>query len=653
MCGIAGIVNAQSLGAEAQGVLDAMLGELSRRGPERTRSLRSAGSLLGHALLSFGLMHQEQPARSSCGAVTLVYNGEIYNHRELAERFGLDARSEANVVIELYLRFGSDFVRQLNGMFALVILDERYGKLLLARDPLGKKPLYYFKAGREIAFASELKALWKHPSCPAQVDPEALARFCFFQAIPAPRTLVSGVYKLRAGHFVEFDQAGEREVAYFQLKSAASPSSTGRPPDLELEDHLTRAVRRRIQSTNQKLGLALSGGIDSSLVAAITVRELGTNVPSWTVGFSDASFDESAAAASVARHLGIRHHVIQANGQRLADAATELFANLDEPLADPSLIPTSLLCREAKTEVKALLSGDGADEFFLGYLSFQADAALRLVQGAVPAPLLKGAHWLAQHLPPADRNLSARRVLGMLGAALDVPPALGFYAARAPIGLELLDVLTAAEFRGTLSAENALEEVRRFVGAEMLSERDELQRSIICHFLRDVILTKVDRASMLHSLEVRCPFLDVELVNWSMSLPEPAKFRLGSGKLTLRQLARRLLPAGVAQRRKRGFRAPIGKLLRTDLRELLLDALSARNVTKAGFFDARWTVRLIDAHLRGERDHALALWALLGFHLWYEKFSNERAKPNIGRRRALNVLSGSNATSPQIAPGSV
>ncbi|MEM9556302.1 MAG: asparagine synthase (glutamine-hydrolyzing) [Acidobacteriota bacterium] len=637
MCGIAGLSHPPMATADAIALTDTMLASLGHRGPEGASSVHVGDAMIGHAMLAFVVPRSPQPVVSDDGRVGLVFDGQVYNYRAIAREQSLPADTpEGRVVLEAYLRDGVGMLQRLRGMFGLAIVDTRDRSLLLARDPLGRKPLYYLWDGESVAFASELKALKHHPSFSDAIDPTATARYLAFNAVPAPLSIFTCIKKLRAGTCLRFAGGEATESVFWSLPPTTEDLELSEDEALDgLRRGLTRAVDRRVRGIDAPLGLALSGGIDSAIVAALVAEHGPSKVPAYTVGFEDRSYDESSAATRIAAHLGLEHHIVRADGAAIDRVVKDMLPSLDEPLADPSIIPMLLLCERASRDVKGLLGGDGADEFHLGYLSFQASQALAWIERLLPGTLLQALVRMLDVLPPGRRNFDPRLILRMMARAIHSRPELRFYNATAMLPL---DELAAArpwskELAPHMGAIDFTEELENFVDSE-LPEVDRVQRAIICHFLRDVIISKIDRAGMQWSIETRCPFLDLDLVEWSLRLPHRLQLRLGEGKALLRRLGAELLPTDVVKRRKQGFRPPLARLLRHELRDVLLDLLSARNVTRIGVFDTRLVVRMVDEHLRGAADHHRALWSLVCFHLWHRQHTERR--PGL-RRPALAV----------------
>ncbi|MBL8211081.1 MAG: asparagine synthase (glutamine-hydrolyzing) [Bryobacterales bacterium] len=609
-----GIVAEQPSGT----ILLEMAAAVRHRGPEGlyTRCLGQAH--FAYQQLAFvAVGRAEQPYASADERLLVVFNGEIYNHAELRRDYGADnqAPGEAPVLLSLYRRFGPAFPSLLNGMFAIAIYDREAQSLYLARDRFGKKPLYYH-SGPAMLFASELSALRRHPACPAEIDIPAVAQYVSLNAVPGPHTLLRGVHKVPAGGWLLLRAGTMRSETYWQIALQREKPAAGiAEAECELEKRLTKAVERRLPS-EAACGVFLSGGLDSAILAAMAARQ-GVKLPAFSAAFpANPSFDESEEAAATAQHLGLPHSVVSMPLADLAAAAMQVLPAMDEPVADHSLLPTALLAGHARQSVKAVFTGDGADELLMGYRLF---ALLRVLQGVqrVATTALAGAalQWLANRRP-AERNLSVGEASRHLARALRHPPEHQYYRAAGAFPQEDWADLFTAEAREQLqqlAPYAAVDSVVSRHGNASAAER--LQLGMMQHFLRDVILTKLDRATMSAGLEARSPFLDADLVDFLLTLPPQWKLRGLTGKYLLRRMARRYLPPAVADRRKRGFRVPVSALLRGPLRGFLRDHLDPTIVSRQGLFHAGYVRRLVEENEQG-RDHHRRLWSLLCFQCW-------------------------------------
>jgi asparagine synthase (glutamine-hydrolysing) len=599
-----------------------MLAAQGHRGPEGEKIVRLEDATFGQCALTYtdiGL--SRQPYVWGHGRFMLVFNGEIYNHREM--RADLEERGvfvpnegEPAVLGALYSLHGVEMAGLLNGMFAIAIHDAGRRETILLRDRFGKKPLFYSLSGHRLAFASELRALRCDPSVSSEVDGAALARYVTLNAVPAPYSLIQGVHKVPPGCALRVRQGAVQTIRYWEPHLSPKTWSTGECIDV-VHQQLVAAVERRIPA-EVGAGAFLSGGLDSALVTAIAARRVPGALPTFSASFpDDASYDETPEVLDVARFLGTDHTIVEMTKERLADEIPSILANLDEPIADHSLVPTFLIARAARRRVKAVLTGDGADELMMGYRIFAATVALRGAGRVVGTSTL---HRLLMRLAGGKvsyRNLHythvARLVARMLGSK---PQHLYHLAAAAVLPSDWTSVL-APQWHDAARSTNAFADLDRLVESHGSIEPVEaLQLGMLCHFLRDTILGKLDRATMLASLEARSPFLDCTLADTLLTLPAHLKLRFPISKYILRRVARRYLPMRFVLRRKRGFRVPIATLLRGRLKEYAQDVLSPHAVRRAGLFQPAAVEKLLGEHLSGTADHHRTLWSLLCAQAW-------------------------------------
>jgi asparagine synthase (glutamine-hydrolysing) len=631
VCGICGIVQRDRRVQPA--TLELMAGALRHRGPDDegyhvTRSSRPVSVGLGFRRLAIiDLDTGSQPMTNEDGSLWLVYNGEIYNHRELrseleARGHRFATRADTEVILHLYEELGTRCVERLNGMFAFALWDEPNRTLVLARDRFGKKPLYYAETRSGLIFGSELDALLEHPDCPRELDHDALAHYLAFEYVPEPESILAGVRKVPAAHVLTWRDGAISTERYWRMSFADGPEA-GEEECVDRFRQLFRAAVERRLLSDVPLGAFLSGGIDSSSVVA-AMTELGGDVKTFSIGFHEPSFDESAHARSVARFLGTDHHEEVFTAETMLDLLPEVVRALDEPFADPSVLPTYLLSRFAREHVTVALGGDGGDELLAGYPTFSADRLARLYR------LPRGVHErvvvpAADRLPVSTANFSTefklKRFLRGITFDGDVRHA-AWLGSFTPAELdELLAEPAADPYAG----------LRRL--AAEAPGRDRVERLISIYaetYLRDDILVKVDRASMACSLEVRAPFLDVELVEFLGRVPSSLKLRGLGTKRLLRLAMHGTLPPAILERPKKGFGIPVSAWLRDGLRELLEDELSPARLRAQGLFRPEPVERLVREHLAGRRDHRKALWTLLMFQLWHRSLPERgRALPQV------------------------
>lgn len=640
MCGIAGYWGRR---AADESVLAAMTGALRHRGPDDrgTWSDNEAGIGFAHTRLSILDLSPagHQPIASRSGRYVLAYNGEMYNHRELREAvdpngsFAWRGHSDTEVLLAAVERWGlAGALKRSTGMFALALWDREARTLALARDRIGEKPLYYGWAAGAFLFASELKALRQVPGFDPPVDRTALDCLLRFLAVPAPRTIHEGLFKLLPGTILTlkdsdrdampnaFDgRAGATIEPYWSIAATVA----GQPPlelnqadaGAELERLLVASVCRQ-SLADVPVGTFLSGGYDSSTIAALQQAHGGSKVETFTIGFDEAGFDEAPHARAVAAHLGTSHHEMRVSAADALDLIPSLPTIYDEPFADSSQIPTVLLSRLARQHVTVALSGDGGDELFGGYNRYTAFVRSRRTLAALPSPVRKGASALLRAVG-SDR-IDAIGLLTGLDRRFPQPGQKSQKLAKLLDHGESLETLfpllvsqwppTARPVRG---AEPCLAAPVRLPG---LDEPAQMMAWDLGDYLPNDILVKVDRASMAASLETRAPFLDHAVVEFALRLPTAMKIAPDGGKAILRRILYRYLPRELLDRPKAGFAIPLGQWLRGPLRAWAEDLLDRARLEE--HFDAVVVRDHWQTHLSGRRDYSAALWPILMFQAW-------------------------------------
>ncbi|MDX2186819.1 MAG: asparagine synthase (glutamine-hydrolyzing) [Opitutaceae bacterium] len=612
MCGICGFVG------RADGkALRAMTRALQHRGPDGEGVWSDAAGRVhfGHRRLAVvDLACGAQPMKSRDGRFTIVFNGEIYNHRELrsqleqqGSRFATD-HSDTEVLLEGYRTWGAALQERLNGMWAFALHDSDTGETFLSRDRFGKKPLFYFERNGTFAFASELSALLLHPDAPGKrdIDERALQKYYAYGYIPAPLTLIRGVHKLPGGHSVTLAPAGvgsrSREWWRFVLEPENTPVDE-RLLDEELRHHLARAVGRRLIA-DVPVGVFLSGGVDSSAVAAFASTQLAKgSLSTFTIGFEEPSFDESAHAAQVAAHLNTRHQLRTLSMEKARTLLPEIASKLDEPMADSSLLPTHLLSGFAREQVTVALSGDGADELFAGYDPFLALRHAATYRRWMPRALHPAIAWAAGRLPVSHRNMSLDFKLKRTLRGLGVAESLQLPVWMAPVPPEALSELLGRSLDSEDVFSEAIQAWERSQGLDPVDRTVQFYSDL---YLRDDILTKVDRASMMHGLEVRSPFLDKDVVDFARRLPSRLKCDGKQTKVLLKRALAPLLPAATLTRAKKGFGVPIGAWFKT----------GALTLEPAKAWNPRFAAARLAEHCAGRADERAYLWCEWVLSAW-------------------------------------
>ena len=668
MCGIAGAgwtSNAQPL---SRADVQRMIAVLKHRGPDDeglyhshenrnsamhagttdgSRGNPSTGAALGHRRLSIiDLAGGKQPLSNEDGTVWIAFNGEIYNYREL--RGELEARghrfrtsSDTETIVHLYEQYGVDCVLHLRGMFAFAIWDDTKRQLFLARDRLGQKPLFYRNEKGRLLFASELKALLQLPELPRELNPRALDQYLTYQYVPHPHCILKGYHKLPPAHWALFKE-GQLRVQRYWRPPYTIPDAEDRTDNSNAADHrcwtterwqselravLTESVRLRMRS-DVPLGAFLSGGIDSTIITGLMQQLSDRPVHTFSIGFPVKQFDETAYAREAARHLGTEHHELVVEPSAL-DILPRLIWHYDEPFADSSAIPMMYLSQMTRREVTVALSGDGGDELFAGYDRYRAvslaatfDRLPRALQAVLTSRL-----W--QRLPASVQQKSFRRRVKRLLAALGEPPERRYLKWINIFDSDRRHALYSPEFRAELDGADASEFL--LAAYAECPQRDFVTRTTcvdVLTYLPCDILTKVDIASMAHSLECRNPFLDHPVVELAARMPIELKRKGKIGKQILIDTFADLLPGSIQRRSKMGFGIPLDHWFRGELKPLLYDTLLDRTSLNRGLFDPDGVRQLVEQHTSGRWDHSYRLWSLLCFEMWQQTFLDPQSVPS-------------------------
>jgi asparagine synthase (glutamine-hydrolysing) len=608
--------------------LAAMTATLRHRGPDDLGHYLAGPVGLGHRRLSIiDLATGHQPLSNEDESIWIVYNGELYNYPEMRahlEKAGhrFATRSDTEVVVHAYEEYGVQCLKAMNGMFAFALWDGPRRRLLLARDRVGIKPLYYARLPHCLLFGSEIKALLAHPHLERRLDLTALNLYLSLEYVPTPYSIFAGVKKLPPGHFLVMEGSDIRVERYWDLHLDHSEPRDRRSLNdciAEVRQLLHDAVAMELIA-DVPVGVLLSGGIDSSAVAAMMTKASSLPVPSFSVAFDDPSFDESAHARLVARHLGTEHHEFHLSADTALDTLPEITAGLDEPLGDSSIIPTYCLSRFTKQHVKVALGGDGGDELFGGYSTLQAHRLADYYQRLTPAWLRRLVEpWVLEKLPVSFDNLSLDFKLRRFLRDYELSPVVRHHRWLGSFTSEekaRLFTPAAADFR---------EGVEDMVEGHARRSRtlDPLNQVLYCDlklYLEGDILVKVDRASMANSLEVRVPLLNRLLVEYAASLPHAFKLRGLTTKFLLRRALEGFLPESILWRGKKGFNVPVARWFAGPLKPLLEDVLSPERLRRQGLFQPDYLDTLMKEHQARRRDHRKLLWTMLAFQLWYENW---------------------------------
>jgi asparagine synthase (glutamine-hydrolysing) len=624
MCGIAGVVDGSGALLDQDAVL-AMRDAMIARGPDDAGFFTDGTAMLGFrrlSILDLAGGHQPMSLPTEGGELTLVFNGEIYNFEELRDRLkglgsAFSTRSDTEVILHAYRRWGAHCVDELDGMFAFALWDAPRRKLLLARDRFGKKPLYFWRQHNRIAFASTLTALLQHPGVPRALDEDAVAEYLAFEYVVAPRTILAHVEKLPAAHSLIFDADNGKSQSrvYWQLNVGEIRSEIDTVAATEeLDSLLSCAVAKRLVA-DVPVGIFLSGGLDSSTVAALAAKS-HPQIETFSIAFDEPSFDESRYARVVAKHIGTRHHEETLSLDSAAGIVQSLGDILDEPIADASIVPTYLLSRFARTRVTVALGGDGGDELFAGYPTYVAQRISEMAKPILKTPIMNALRAWANRLPVSHANFSFDFKLKKLLDGIDAPDDIRNVVWLGAFDRARLQALTYRPLDDLYRPA-----YRRYRAPEHGSHLERVLNQDIGLYLCHSVLAKVDRASMANSLEVRAPLLDTAVAEFAASLPFDYKLRRLTGKWILKRVAKKYLPREIITRKKKGFGMPVGKWLRQTLKPLLADLLlDGDSLSAAGLFDRRIIEQMIAEHDEMKVDHRQRLWALLVLELWRRRW---------------------------------
>ena len=617
MCGIAGFTHV--VRRLPEGVLDSALHSIVHRGPDQQGRFKSEQVSLGATRLRIlDLAAGDQPLKSPDGDVVLVFNGEIFNHQELRSElqragFFFHTRCDTEVVLNAFLRWGDSCFERFRGMFAVALWIQSQRRLVLARDRMGIKPLYYRLHEGEIFFGSELKCIFAHPHVPRHVCLEALDTFLSVNYVPAPQTLVEGIIKLMPGQMLEWQYGGARLVNFAKQKWHDCPATIGDACE-ELDHLLSEAVREQLVSDTQ-VGVWLSGGLDSSSVLHYAAKHSVKAVKTFSITFKGNSGDESDHIRRVSEHYGTEHVEFDLHPEvDLAAAIEELAYYSDEPSADAGALPTWFLSQLTRQHATVALSGEGSDELFAGYLTYRANQYSATAR-RLPRFVRRAALACAIGLPVQDGRISFEyKVKRFLEGCLLSPELAhvfwnGTHSEKAKHAIYL--------FSGGEGLQRWVSHMRQDGGLQRYLDFDQR------YYLADDILHKVDRMSMAHALEVRPPFLDPRIVDFAASLPEEFKLNGRTSKYVLRRLMADKLPAHVLHRSKMGFDIPVHDWFRGPLRQFLLDTLSRDAVEASGLF--RWPAieSLIRRHIERRENAGYQLWGLMVLLMWMKRWNIE------------------------------
>ena len=639
MCGIAGGIWSHDAPGLTSVELSRMTDAIAHRGPDDQGHLiippkanlsvlggkPSHGVALGFRRLSIiDLSTGHQPLGNEDGTVQIVFNGEIYNYQQIRHRLegnghAFRTQTDTETIVHLYEDTDLNCFEHLNGMFAMAIWDGRKDRLVLARDRMGKKPLYYTIQNGRLVFASELKSLMTLPGIEKQIDPGAIDLYLTYQYIPHPHSIYKGIHKLPPGHYAVFENGSLRVEKYWNHDWSQEIAIDQPTASRQLKTLLADSVRIRLRS-DVPSGAFLSGGIDSSLIVAIAQQQLATPIQTFSIGFSEADFDETHYAKMVADHVGTKHERFEVQPDAL-NIIDQLVRQYDEPFGDSSAVPTWYLCEMTRKHVTVALSGDGGDELFGGYERYRALKLSGQLQSWLPVQWLNQS-WIINRLPDSNARRSLLRRVRRFCEALGQPPIERY--------MNWIQIFGEAS-RLELYQESFIEQLPDRNPVSFLADawRNAGKRDLVsCASAADLqtympcdLMTKVDIASMAHSLEARQPMLDYRLVEWASTLPSHLKLRGKKGKRLLIDTYYDLLPKEIWHRPKMGFGVPIAKWFRTTLRDRTYDALLGSDAKCHQYFRREAIASLVEEHMSGRGNQAYRLWNLLFLELWLREYA--------------------------------
>lgn len=636
MCGICGIVDFGNTNIEKKDIVG-MTDILAHRGPDDKGFYLDAHVALGIRRLSIiDLDTGNQPMYNEDKSIWLVYNGEIYNYHELSESLKNEGhifytRSDTEVIIHLYEKYREKCVDYLNGIFAFALWDKKSRMLLLARDRLGVKPLFYYQDKQKFLFGSEIKSILQYPSVKREVNQEALYHFLSLNYTPSPLTMFKNIHSLPAGHMIICSEGNTGISKYWDVTFKEMPGSDGIKICEQLREHLTRSVSMQLAS-DVPVGLFLSGGIDSSVILYFMRKNFSRPIKTFNVRFEEPSYDESSYATLASQFFGSKPYEIFCKPKDYIKYLPDIVWHSDSLTVDISMLPLYLVSKLASEYVRVVLTGDGADELFAGYPTYVADRLVNFYQ-RLPYPIKNGfIPFFVERLPVSEKKLSfefkAKRFIQ--GARLSPEEAHFFWR-----------IIFSEEDKKSLFAGGILENrfentfcvYRRFYQNTKSDEtpifpRDTMNNENLGRYqyadmkvwLADSILAKVDFMSMANSLEIRVPYLDHQLVEFMANIPARFKLNNFTGKYILKKAMKNRIPSPILKRSKAGFNIPMGGWLRRELKGIMTDILCKDAVNRIGYFNWVYIEKLIEEHLNLKKDHGYKLLSLMHFCLWHDKF---------------------------------
>ncbi|MCR8924119.1 asparagine synthase (glutamine-hydrolyzing) [Dasania sp. GY-MA-18] len=626
MCGIAGFTRFHSPTGDSN-TLVAMGNAIAHRGPDAHGEYLDERIGLCHRRLSIIDLSAagNQPMYSSDNNIVLVFNGEIYNFQELreelqAEGYQFKTHTDTEVIIALYLRDGKNCIKQLNGMFAIALWDKQQQTLLLARDRLGKKPLYYFQKDDRFVFGSEIKAILEVNNIPKVINQQAVYDYFSYQYVPDPKTIFQDIYKLKPGHMMTVDQNGQHIEEYWDVSFAHENSLSEEENFEQLYQQLNHCTQQRMVS-DVPLGAFLSGGVDSSGIVGLMAKNSDKPVTTCSIGFDSEKFDEVKYAKQVAELFNTDHHefTVKSNVRERLEHIASFF---DEPFADPSLVPTYFVSELARQQVTVALAGDGGDESFAGYNKYHIDNIENRLRNLFPGFIR---HTIFPPLAKASAKINHRlfKKASTLLNTLSKDAAHGFYMTNAFMSDDTWNQLVNEQTKATLAGYHPSSITESYYHkSDGNNHLAKILYTDIKTYLTGDILVKVDRMSMANSLEVRAPILDHKVIELAAQMPAQLKYNNGEKKYALKKTFAKLLPKEILYRKKMGFSVPLAEWLRDEIKDIAEQKLLNKDSGLSQFFKVEAINSLWQQHQNKQRDYSSELWSMLMFELWWQRYMN-------------------------------
>lgn len=622
MCGIAGFTQFSHNFGNSE-TLKKMGSAISHRGPDAHGIFLEEKVGLCHRRLSIIDLSTagNQPMTSSGGRYTIVFNGEIYNFQSLrkelkAQGYSFNTHTDTEVILALYEREGTNLLNKINGMFAFAIWDKEKQSLFIARDRIGKKPLYYYPVDNDIVFASELKSLLTLPEVPRSIRADAFYDFFAYQYIPDPKTIFEGIYKLEPGHYLEVSADSFKKTQYWDISFSQQSHKTEQEIKRELQDIISDCTQKRMIS-DVPLGAFLSGGVDSSGIVAMMAKNSESAITTCSIGFDSEEFNETEFAKAVARQYKTHHHELTVH-KNIKDNLEHIVSYFDEPFGDPSLVPTYFVSELARQKVTVAISGDGGDEVFAGYQKYTTDTIENNLRKLFPKIIQKTLFPTLASILEIFNNTYCKKGSSLL-RSLSLDPAMGFYITNSHISDELWQTIINDDIKNKLGSYHPSKISTDYY--YQCDGNDHMSRILYTDmktYLPGGILVKVDRMSMANSLEVRSPILDYKLLEFAATIPSDLKYNKGEKKYILKEAFKDYLTDDVLYRKKMGFSVPLADWFRNEIKLLAEQRLFKSSGGLNDYFKASEIKKLWDQHQSGERDNSTNLWSMLMFQMWWD-----------------------------------